>query len=540
MYKVMLVDDDYPVLELLSGAIDWQKHDMRLIGVHEDGASALEASGEEMPDILITDIGMPKLNGLELIKELKERKPGLRAAVLSCHNEFHYAQQAVKLHVQDYLLKDTFDPADLEKLLVQFKASLEHEQKLDMEQTKLLSIVDRSKEMMKEKFIRHTIHEPIWDRSKWEAEAGAFGLSLDGSVCLPIMGFITDYKKAVLRFGTEETLGFAVTNVILEVLAKTGINTVHSNYGTKLSFILPLFTPTLKVNPYEQTSALIGVIQKEIHRTLKISTSYLIGGVCGTPEELKAGLKGLLDSKTQCFYMDEGTIARKAVSAAGKGDIFAKYDQASEQLRELITDKNETELMQAVKRWMGHVKEQVCPPEIAKDWVLKLLLDLKLKLQALQYFRPHYSTDVLHKDILEIDTLFELEQWLLECFRSIVSLTGEIADQSKCKPVLDAQQYVAVNLDKRISLEEMAEQLYLNPSYFSRLFKRETGETFIEYVTRMKMERAKELLDLTQEPMCVICESLGYDSQSYFIKIFKTYNGVTPVEYRKKKSLMQA
>ncbi|MEK8129816.1 response regulator [Paenibacillus filicis] len=540
MYKVMLVDDDYPVLELLSGVIDWHKHGMRLIGVHENGASALEASEQEMPDILITDIGMPKLNGLELIKALKDRKPNIRAAVLSCHNEFHYAQQAVKLHVQDYLLKDTFDPSDLEKLLIQFKASLEHEQKLDMEQTKLLSLVDRSKEMMKEKFIRHTIHEPIWDRVKWETEARAFDLVFEGAACLPVMGFITDYKGAVKRFGTEETLSFAITNIIMEVQAKTGLRTVHANYGTRTSFMLHLFTPSLKVSPYEQATRLMSAIQQEIRRTLKISMSWLIGGICSSPEELRSGLRGLLDSKAQCFYMEESAIARQAASAAGKGDIFALYDQASEQLRELIVDKKETELKQAVQWWMGYIREQICPPEIAKDWVLKLLLDLKLKLQSLQYFRSHYSMDVLHKDILEIGTLFELERWLNDCFRSIMSLTGEIADQSKCKSVLDALQYVAVNLDKRISLEEMAEQLYLNPSYFSRLFKRETGETFIEYVTRMKMERAKELLDLTQEPMCVICECLGYDSQSYFIKIFKAYNGATPVEYRKKKSMLQA
>jgi two-component system, response regulator YesN len=186
------------------------------------------------------------------------------------------------------------------------------------------------------------------------------------------------------------------------------------------------------------------------------------------------------------------------------------------------------------------VKELAAPPETAKDWVLKLLLDLKLKLQSLHYVRPAYSMNALHKDVLELETLLELEHWLIACFLGILSASADLGERGKCKSVVEALQYVAVNLDKRIGLEEMAEQLYLNPSYFSRLFKRETGETFIEYVTRMKMERARELLDRTQEPLCVICEGLGYDSQSYFIKIFKAYNGFTPVEYRKRRSMLQA
>jgi two-component system response regulator YesN len=95
-----------------------------------------------------------------------------------------------------------------------------------------------------------------------------------------------------------------------------------------------------------------------------------------------------------------------------------------------------------------------------------------------------------------------------------------------------ACQYVSLNLDKRITLEEVAELLHLNASYFSRLFKKETGETFIEYITRMKVERAKELLDQTGFSVGKICEMLGYDNQSYFIKIFKAHTGMTPIVYK--------
>ena len=112
MYKVMLVDDDYPVLEFLSEMINWAELGLILQSIHVNGLSALHEAEEDMPDILITDIGMPKLNGIELTKLLKEKNPSLIVTILSCHNEFKFAQQALKLKVQEYILKDN-QPASL-------------------------------------------------------------------------------------------------------------------------------------------------------------------------------------------------------------------------------------------------------------------------------------------------------------------------------------------------------------------------------------------------------------------------------------------
>jgi two-component system, response regulator YesN len=167
-----------------------------------------------------------------------------------------------------------------------------------------------------------------------------------------------------------------------------------------------------------------------------------------------------------------------------------------------------------------------------KDWVLKLLLDAKLKLQSILHNRPVQSIDVNHNELLEIDSLTELREWLISHCLAAVTAADQKAGQSRRTEVAEACQFVSLHLDRKISLEEVAEHLFMNPSYFSRLFKKETGETFIEYVTRIKMYRAKELLDQTGASVGKICETLGYDNQSYFIKLFKSFAGVTPVEYR--------
>ncbi|WP_199615895.1 response regulator transcription factor [Paenibacillus alkalitolerans] len=531
MYKVMLVDDDYPVLELLSEAIPWNSLGLRLEGAYENGLAALEAAERSMPDIVITDIGMPKIDGLELVRRLKERKPDLRAAILSCHSEFQYAQQAMKLQVQDYIVKDTLDPDDLQQVLIRFSDSLEQERRLNVERHRLRQMADRSREAMKEKWIQSAVQMPLLQAGGWKEELEAFGLPTDGRTVLPVVGFIDDYRSAKRRFLSDDTLRFAVSNVIEEVVRESSAEAVLFPYSGKEWVVLHSFRPTLTVNGYDVVRQLLERIQSALRRTLKLSMSFVIGEMSGAPEQLKQGLVRLLAGTGQRFYMERGEIAAFRHAAGASGDLFAFYDQASECFRECIMKRDASQAKAKAEEWTRFLRMSGYASETVKDWSLKLLLDIRLKHYSLYSFRASYSAESLNKEVSEIGSLYELRDWLTEHLLSAVS-AEETRVRTQRKEVLDACQYVSANLDQRIGLEEVAEYLHLNASYFSRLFKKERGETFIEYVIRTKMERAKELLDQTAHPVAKICEMLGYDNQSYFIKLFKGCTGVTPNDYR--------
>ncbi|MGG1550271.1 response regulator transcription factor [Paenibacillus ferrarius] len=532
MYKVMLVDDDYPVLELLSEVIPWQQLGLSLMGTYENGLRAWEDSQRELPDILITDIGMPRMNGLELIARLKERKGNMRCIILSCHSEFQFAQQAMRLNVQDYLIKDTLDPKDLEKLLQQCKMSLDDERQSHWQHSKLSHLVDETKELRKEQWLKNFIQQPLLNPKEWMKEAEGYGVLVEDSVCLAAAGFLVDVKLAQKRFSSDQTLRFAITNVMEEVLQTMDIRVMHAAYGVKESLFLFTFRRGIKRNMFEDTAACVQAIQTTLFRVLKLQMSFLIGDACQTPEQLKGNLKSLLTAESQRFYMEEGGIARLTHEAVEQKDIFAHYDEANSELREVLLGKQPDEIGDVVERWTAFMRAEAYAPETVKDWMLKLLLDQKLKWQSLQMIRPSYSTDTLHKEIVDLSTLHEMKRWLSGHLQGIANLAGGSTGPSLRPEIMKACQYVSQHLDRKISLEEVAEHCFLNPSYFSRFFKKEVGESFIEYVTRKKMERAKELLNQTNHPSSKICEMLGYDNQSYFIKTFKTYVGVTPVEYR--------
>lgn len=534
MYNVMLADDDFPVLELLSETIEWEQLGLNLQSMHENGSSAFHFALNEMPDILITDIGMPKMNGIELIKELKEINPYLQVCVLTCHSEFEFAHQALKLNVQDYILKDTLDPRDLSLLVEKLKGNLEKENQQKLHEYQLKNIVERNRESMKKDFLRKTVYQKSYNNIGWYNEAHSLGLNMKSHSYIPALCFVQDFHLAKASYDTEDMLVFSIQNVINEVI-KDYRGVVHFTLGSKESFVFLPYSPNLKSDSFGTATKCLNNIQKAVLVTLNISVSFLVGEIIDDQPSFKLELTSLLDHTHQRFYMKHCTIEKKQAKSKSNESLFAWYDEASNEIRQLIIEKDMQKVKPLVKKWIEIFEEKEYGSEIVKDWVLKLLLDLKVRLKALQFFGTNSSDEVLHEEVLSIDSLYGLKNWLIQYFEMLVSAVNDLSTQSLRKEVIEACKYVAVNLEKKISLDEVANVLYLNPSYFSRLFKKEVGETFVEYVTKSKINRAKELLEQTIEPVGKICERLGYDNQSYFIKVFKNYVGVTPIEFRGEK-----
>lgn len=531
MYKVMLVDDDYPVLEFLSESVRWDEYGMAAPTLHTDGEDALGHAIRDMPDIVITDIGMPNMDGLTLIERLREMKPNVRAAILSCHSQFHYAQQAMKLKVQDYLLKDTLGPSELDALLRQFKSSLDEERLASRQQEQLRHMLDKSREKMKEAFIRGTIHQPILHPEAWLAELRSFGLRTDGAVFLPVLAHVDQMRQARERFLTEDVLRYAIHNVIDEITSRRP-EVVHFSYSARRSIFVFAFERSLKINPHEEAAACVRDVLHHLSRTLKLSMSFIIGERCAAPRELRKELADLLACGGQRFYLEEGAVVKKQLPHYADIELFRCYDRAKEEFRNALLDQTDA-LPAVVRRWIGYIRDNPRPPETIKDWVLKLALDLKLKVHAMHYFQTPITAEALHREIFEIESLSELEGWLVGYLKSLRPAVDDILQTGSRPEILQALQYVTANMDKKIGLDDVAAHLHMNPSYFSRMFKKETGETFTDVVIRMKMDRARELLDTTEYSVGRIGDMLGYDNQSYFIKTFKSTVGVTPMEYRR-------
>lgn len=528
----MLVDDDYPVLELLSQTIEWEQLGVKLQGIYENGASAFEDAQDEMPDILITDIGMPKMNGIELTKRLKELNPALQVVILSCHSEFEFAKQALKLQVQDYIVKDMFDPEDLCVVVKKVKENLDSQKRKSMEQMQVQHMLDKNRENVKSRFIRQTIYQSEISEKEWFIDAGALGLQLDKRGYTATLAFVHDFHLAKEYYLSEDNLIFSINNVMNELLKDSKLEAAHFFLEANEIFVFFPCSESINTGAFDDINENMKKIQRVIKNYLNIQLSFMVGSDCSSLSDIRKELSLLLNAKHQSFYMLPGSIIKRQIVQPVTKDLFSRYDEASSDFRDLLLRKDEGMIIPVVSNWFTHIEEAKYPPELVKEWILKLLLDLKVKLHALQLFRQEHDVECLHQEIILSHFLGELKVLLINYFKSMLYLSNEVYNQTKRKEILDAISYVSKNLEKRISLEEVASHLFLNQSYFSRLFKKEMGETFVEYVTKMKISRAKELLEQTADSVGKICERLGYDNQSYFIKLFKNHVGVTPIEFR--------
>ncbi|WP_238323038.1 response regulator, partial [Gorillibacterium massiliense] len=339
MYNVMLADDDYPVLELLSESIDWEGLGFHLIGAFENGATAWEHAQEEMPDLLITDIGMPRMNGLELCAKIKEQNQDARIIILSCHDEFSYAQQAMRLKVQDYVLKESLQPEDLARMLERIRKGLDEEKIVSGEQLRLHALVNHSQELRKEQLFKNFIHQPLLTPEKWLEEASGYGIFVGDEACLAAVGHIDDYPTIKHRFAAEETLKFAVANVMQEALRELDLRMQYIPYTERKLLLLISYRPGLKTNIYDKAASGIGIIQATLRRVLKLRSTFILGTECATPEKLKRSLQTLLKDDGQRFYLEAGSLVKYAPESLSEQDIFQYYDAASLDLREAMIGK---------------------------------------------------------------------------------------------------------------------------------------------------------------------------------------------------------
>jgi two-component system response regulator YesN len=215
------------------------------------------------------------------------------------------------------------------------------------------------------------------------------------------------------------------------------------------------------------------------------------------------------------------------------GDLLlGQYMPALDELRHVVFEERADLIDAYVSKWIDYIQYNRFRPLDVKEWLLKMILDIRLRLKSLQNYHSDYSTELLHHDVLELTNIRELERWLKDYLRQAIDWAGQVYRESHNREIIECQRYVYNHLDRKVSLEDAAAHLHLHPSYLSRLFKRETGENFVEYVTRLKMEKAKELLEMSDRTIEDIADMLGYDNKNYFGKLFKAHTGTLPSVYR--------
>lgn len=532
MFKVVIADDHYPVLDYLSNIIPWTKLGLELSAVCSNGGEAWEACRKQQPDILITDIGMPVMDGLDLIEKARGANPRLKTVILSCHEDFQYAQRAVKLNVNDYILKESLRMEHVVTVLQQLAYLLAEEKQAEDNRLQLQNVVQQNLSAIHTRFIRKLLEQPIWNEAEWNDEAERMGIHLlDGIPYLPVAVLPERSFELEIRFGGAINMQFVIDNALQELVQFDGVILLVLN--ERQYFLLFPFPATLKRNLHEDIRAEMKRVQQLVHQHLSIGISFYRGDVTRNFLQLKKQLQDLMNVKTFRFYAGELVYAELRPLQTTKEDLFLHYAKAFQELKDSMLGGEKALIHNTVNRWGTFIQERVYPVESVKSWILKMALELELKYTVMQNFVTNFNSELQQQQIASIETLEHLLEWLRIFLEEKATDIQTLRDHSVRREIAEAQRYIQTHIGEKIAMDEMAHRLNLNPSHFSRIFKQETGETFVEFVTRTKMEKAKELLNQSDMTIVEIAEQLGYEHTSYFIKLFRNASGMSPNEYRK-------
>jgi two-component system, response regulator YesN len=527
MKKVLIVDDEILVRVGLKSAINWEENGYMVVGEAKNGKEAVSMFDKYNPDILITDISMPFMNGLELIEVLKQKKQSLKVIILTHYEDFNYAQEAVQLGVIQYILKSQLSPDGLLKVLKKISKDMK-----DSDRSSYFS--QQQNNELVEKSIRDLeLYKIITGKVKIKEEL-EITIQNYGTQFL-FNSFVIAYALIPSKYiegspNKEDSAYFrkVLENVSQQVLITNEFSIDIVIKGNKILYLFNFNIENLEGSiALEKIIKLMGSVKNNIGQFLNLQLSIGVSSIGNCLENLN---KLYHEAKTaqeyNFFDMKIHVFNRKLQQA--KPDIPV-ID--SGRLKKYIIDRSKEE----VSSYLDEIFNLLF---ISKniEYVRRIFIDLlnQAKLLYSQLSNDKISNvSELDYDVFNQLYNFELiKKYILEIYYDLFLCYQNKQAKGYSHIVRKIIHYIEENYKKDISLSNIADHVQLSSSYLSFLFKRETGVNFSSFLAEFRIEKAKLLLTESNKKIYEIAEEVGLDNPYYFSKIFKEITGMTCKEYR--------
>lgn len=532
MYTILIVDDESFVREGIKENINWQEHGFELVGDCSNGMEAMEAVDKFKPDIVLTDICMPFVDGLELTRYIVEKYPWIKVVILTGYDEFEYAQQAVKLKAYDYMLKP-ITANELRKVLDKLKKELDDESHKLEDFNKLKKQLRESLPLLKERFFNRLIQGNLRDSEIWE-KLEHFDIDLAGNTYLVFTVDIDDYGDLKLAHPEtdDELFHFAVYNISEEILSEKEKCIVFQTSTEKtVAILVGEDAQTLQESAISSAEKIRQAVEKYLKFSVTIGIGKSTTNICDINLSYKYALSALdyrfLLGKNRVIgiYDIEGsTIERPIYNKEWERKLVSAIKTGTTDEINSIT----ASLIQSLKESYTSVNKCYYQVQQAVMSVIGALNEL-----GVSEMEVYGEEETLLTGIYKLKTLDEIRKWLEGLFRRASDhLTGRRNDYCQVQAA-KAVEYIKENyFNTELSLNAICKHLLMSTSYFSSIFKNYTGQTFVEYLTKVRVEKAMELLKATSLKTYEIAEKVGYNDAHYFSMIFKKASGCSPSDYR--------
>lgn len=534
--KVFLVEDEMVIRRGIKNSIDWEKEGYIFCGEASDGELAYPMIIKEKPDILITDIRMPFMDGLELCKLVKKELPNIKILILSGYDEFDYAKEAIRLGVTEYLLKPISSGKLLEALNGVSESIRREKEDKDLVR-KYMEEMRENTEPEKQKFFEQMIAGNLSMADALET-GKKYEMNLSAGM----------YNLLLFRFtlGKENRKSGELLGEAEYAIEKL---TERLEYVFEFQRGVEGWAFLLMADNEEQMSERVKELSKDLEEIMKnYSTIAYFGGI-GQPvarlRELEESFREAERALAARFTMELNRIIsvediRMAQNVDTLDDIeitsFGEIEKTRTMLEKFLNNGAEDEIDEFVDVYINELPEENLKSVLMRQYIIMdayiVMMSFCEKIEGIEGEMQAQSEE-LKNSMKTIQTLEEIKNYIRMLLKKIIGVRDTISGRRYSDIIEIAEDQIRKTyMSDEISLNTIAAEVGMSPSYFSSIFSKEMGKTFVEYLTEIRMDRAKELLMCSSMKTSEIGYEVGYKDPHYFSYIFKKTQNCTPKEFR--------
>ena len=530
-YSVLLVDDEEDVIRIIMKKLDWESMGLVIIGHAANGVEALEMAEELSPDIVMTDIKMPYMDGLTLCKKLKELSRTIRVIIFSGFDEFEYAKEAIKMEAAEYLLKPV-NAVELKEVFERVKNDLDRELDEKRNTDKLRAYYMESLPVLQESFYMALLEGRIAPE-----QIGRYMDSYQVQLKGPY------YVVAVLHISQQSLEEESRMDPFLQAVSvrKFAEEQVEDRWRSRVVIYLGDIIMISQMHDREEMLEYTNEMDRLCRMAKKVCNARITAGIgylCDNLEQLPLSYQGAKQAVSyRVLYGNTRAISISEVEPAEHvelnwEDVYSTYIQ---QIMKKVRVGEGDELEKAISQFTEWLSGEQISMQKYRIVMMELVAEL-FRFTASHNLNPENvfgGNGDVYSQVLQMESAEVLDRWLRRvCTNLQNAVMNERQDSTKFF-VKNAEEYVKEHFaDQDLGVDEVCRKLNVSAAYFSTIFKKETGKTFVRYLTDYRMEKAVNMLMTGNEKTYVIAEKVGYAEPNYFSYVFKKQFGMSPSKYK--------
>lgn len=535
MYSVFIVDDEPSARNGLRNYIDWPRLNLQVVGEASDGADALDAMSRLRPDIVISDIKMPNMDGIEMCTRLKAIHDTVQIIFMSAYSDLTFLKAAFDIEAIDYVLKP-INLGEMEIAIERAVARLQEKQSHQrlIEQMDLL--ISESMPLLRDKFFQQLIAGPDDEDSRLAEQLAFLELDLPINGTYGVLVIDLDDQAALMSTAHEhdrQISVFLILSICRQLLAEQGKGYVFESGNGEYIGIIPLGNAENNGVLESLARRIISDVMVKTALSVTVGVSPVafglnqVGQACR--EARKAVGRKLYIGKGQVIMADQAD----ALPAAFYLPDPAVFNTIAAAVEAADLDLFSTVFHEAIGK-VVQKQASLINVNIVCTQIFFVILDAAMQLDPVVGKKIWRSEAHLCHNLFMNETIDDFKESIFSLFSQVCTQLNGQDDNKQGYVVQKIKTILNQRYRENLTIQELADAVYLTHTYLCIVFKKETGLTINDYLTAVRMEKAKELLLDPQNKIYTVCNEVGYADPSYFSKLFKRYHGISPVKYRNK------